>query len=111
MTGLRLRGWKFLVLLEQAGRFHRGVDLRRADARVAHHLLDRPQVGAAAEQVRGRTNGAAGGGFTDFMMPARLALFFTITQSVFREIAFPRSLRKSSLPVRGFKSRGRAEIR
>ena len=33
--------------------FHVRVDLRRGDAGVAQHFLDLPQVGAAAEQVRG----------------------------------------------------------
>ena len=41
------------VVIEQTLRFDRGVNLRRGNARVAEHFLDRAQVGAAREQVGG----------------------------------------------------------
>jgi hypothetical protein len=41
------------VLVEQAGIFHRCINLRRTDTGVAEHLLDRPQIRPATEQMRG----------------------------------------------------------
>ncbi len=50
-------------------------------------------------------------GLTGFSMPARAAADLTITQRVFRDMALPRSVMNSSLPVFGFTSRGRPEVR
>ena len=41
------------VDLPEPAQLHPGVDLGRGDGRMAQHLLDRPQVGSAGQQVRG----------------------------------------------------------
>ena len=43
---------KFRVLLDQPLRFHRRVDLRRRDARVAEHLLNGAEIRTTRQQMR-----------------------------------------------------------
>ena len=43
------------VHLAQLRRIHRRIALRRGQARMAQQLLDRPQIPAARQQVRGET--------------------------------------------------------
>ena len=53
-------GWRsaarmeFAVNRHQTAPVHMGVDLGRADIRVAEHLLDHPQIGAVGEQMAGK---------------------------------------------------------
>jgi hypothetical protein len=44
---------KFGVMVDEPLRLDRGVDLRGGNARVAEHFLDRAQVGAAGQKMRG----------------------------------------------------------
>lgn len=47
-TGSRMCGQ---VLLAYMRAIHVGIDLRRADVRVAEHLLERPKIGASLQHV------------------------------------------------------------
>ena len=44
---------KFGVMIDQSLRFNCGVDLRRGDACVSEHFLDRAEIRSTSEQVRG----------------------------------------------------------
>ena len=43
---------KFRVMIAQTSRLDGGVNLSRRNARMAEHLLDRPQISSTREQVR-----------------------------------------------------------